>query len=185
MRNGLKICSPTGSPAIAVTGSGSQTATIIGQGSVEFTTVATVSLNNVFSADYDNYLITIRYTGSINNVELFARLRSGTDNSTTNSYVYQLVHATGTTIAGLRTTSNQTRFGNSGNERINGISIYVYGPFLAQPTAFRSISAYGLSGAAIVEYASTHNQSVSYNGITLYPSTGTFGGVVSVYGLVD
>lgn len=175
---GLHIMRPT---SIVVAGAGSS-ASIRADGGVDFSTATSLSLNGVFTADYDNYMINIRYTGSVNNVEFFARLRdNGTDNSTASSYVYQLLLASSTTVQGARTTSNQARLGNTGTQQ-NGLAIYVYGPDLAQPTALRSISAYGLDNASMVEYAITHNQSVGYDGMTIYPSSGNFTGMVTVYG---
>ena len=166
--------------SIVVAGAGSS-ASIRSDGGVEFSSATSLSLNGVFTAAYDNYMIGIRYTGSVNNVEFFARFRATTDNSTANSYVYQHLTAVSTTVNALRTTSNQARFGNTQTDR-NGLTVYVYGPYLAQPTAYRGVSAYAFDGATIVEWAGTHNQSTSYDGLTIYPGSGNFTGLITVYG---
>jgi hypothetical protein len=159
-------------------------ASIVGSGSVDFSAVSSLSLNGVFSADYDNYMVAIRYVGSSSNVEFFGRLRaSSTDNSTTNSYVYQTLTAVSTSVSGSRTTSNQARFGNSHTAQRSGMAIQIYGPHLAQPTAYRTVTAYAFDNATIVDFAGTHNQSVSYDGLTLYQSSGNMTGSVAVYGL--
>jgi hypothetical protein len=59
----------------------------------------------------------------------------------------------------------------------------LYGPFLSQPTAFRSISADTSSDASIYDAAGTHELSTSYDGITIYPTGVSLSGLVCVYGM--
>ena len=76
-KNGLHLITPT---SIASTGTGNSSS-INTNGSVTFSTCATLSLNGVFSADYDNYMIVMRHVGSdasAFNIDLRLRL-SGTD----------------------------------------------------------------------------------------------------------
>lgn len=187
MRNGLKICRPTGSPAIVVTGSGSQTASIVGQGSVQFANATSLSLNNIFSSEYSNYILTINLRSNTQNADVFGRLRlSGTDNSGAN-YTVQELSSNGTAVTGVRlssqtsmtvcTTDNRTERG--------GATCYIYGPNLAQPTAFRTVGLRTDSGAWVQHRASTHSLSTAYDGITLTASGGSLTGSVTVYGLVD
>ena len=65
-----------------------------------------------------------------------------------------------------------------------GDTIYVYGPALAQPTASRNVNAGAQSNAYIGDRAAIHSLSTAYDGLTLFPASGTFDGLVSVYGLV-
>lgn len=178
--DGHHLITPT---STAKTGTGS-TATINTNGSVTFSSCATLSLNGVFSADYDNYIIMVRGdVGAFVAVE--ARLRlNGTDDSTANSYVRQGLFGSGTSVTSSRVTANHTRLGNVDSTQKFGVVVHLYGPFLAQPTAIRSIGALDLSSAYIEDYATTHNQSVAYDGLTLYPSASTFEGLVCVYGAV-
>ena len=179
---GMVLLTPS---SVDITGGGSETATTLANGSVEFSACATLSLNGVFSADYDNYLISMRHTAS-STTQIWYRMRSGgSDNSTANSYTWQYLQADGSTVNGARSTNNYAWIAYGGSTQREGHSINVYGPYLAQPTAVRSVSALGLSDARILDNASTHNQSTSYDGITIYPqATYTFTGLVSVYGLV-
>jgi hypothetical protein len=185
MRNGMKICRPTGSPAFAVAGSGSQTAAIVGQGSVEFANATSLSLNGVFTSEFDNYMIAIRCVDS-GTKTLRMRLRgSGTDNSTASSYVAQRLRAASTSVSGSRTTSNIADLTDLGLNNRSGLQVFLYGPNLAQPTAVRSITINGDNGGNINDHAFTHNQSVAYDGCSLIMSSGTMTGLVSVYGLVN
>jgi hypothetical protein len=159
-------------------------AAITGLGSVEFTAVTSLSLNGVFTSDFDNYMILMRHLNSLGDV-LNARLRAaGTDASAAN-YVFQFLDLNNTTISAGRVTSSTTfRFSNSDSLARNGTVNYMYGPSLAQPTAFRSVSALGANGGGIAEFAGTHSLSTAYDGLTIVANSGTFTGRVAVYGMV-
>lgn len=182
--NGLVVMTPT---SVAKTG-GSSTATINADGSVTFGACATLSLNGVFTSAYDNYMIVVRMSnpGPSGAADAYIRLRaSGTDNSTASSYVRQLIQANGTAVSGARATSDialiATNF-NSETQR-NGLSLYLFGPYLAQPTAGRSITVSSASSAYIGETAFTHNQSAAYDGITFsLQATYNMSGLVTVFG---
>jgi hypothetical protein len=178
-KNGLILMTPT---SVDKTGTGS-TATVSANGSVEFSSCATLSLNGVFSTDYDNYMIVLRGDcSSAANVGYRLRV-GGTDNSTASSYVYQELEAASTTVGGARITDNIGRFCPFNNTQENGAIVHIYGPFLAQPTAWRSVTANDASSARIDDYAGTHNQSTSYDGFTMIPGTGSITGRVAVYGM--
>ena len=182
-KNGLHLITPT---SVAKTGA-SSTATISANGSVEFSACETLSLNGVFSADYDNYMIVMRYDSSLadqTNAAFQLRWRvSGADSSTANSYVYQNLAAYGATVAASRTTASEYRISNVTGNLKSGLVLNVYGPFLTQPTAARSASCTTYDNAEINDYAGTHNQSTSYDGFTLIAASGTISGRVAVYGM--
>ena len=183
-KNGLHLITPT---SIASTGTGNSSS-ISANGSVTFSSCATLSLNGVFSADYDNYMIVLRHTDDGNTG---LRLRaSGTDNSTSNSYVSQLLNATGTTVSGSRATTNHAYAAYGLSTTPNGNVISMYGPHLSQPTAARSVNVNDDVDARIVDWAWTHNQSTSYDGFTLIctaiivgSGSVTMSGRVAVYGM--
>ena len=172
---GLKLIVPS-----SVAGSG---VSVSASGKVTFTAATSVSVNGCFTSSYDNYLIVCRASMSTN-VSAFYRLRaSGTDNSTANSYVGQVIYADNTTVGGARTTENQGRVMGSFDTDTNGVHFYVYGPNLAQPTAARSVAVSDYQSAYIVDYASTHNQSTAYDGFSFLVSGATWSGSLCVYGL--
>jgi hypothetical protein len=174
---GMVLLSPT---SIAHAGT---SASIGANGQVTFTAVTSLSLNGVFSATYDNYMVSLRGTiASADNIYLRYRV-AGSDNSTANSYVMQRLYAESTTITAARQTTTfirlETRYTDVAQ---NGSVVNIYGPFLAQPTALRAVNAAAGSGATIYDVAATHDQSTSYDGFTLYADV-TFGGVLQVYGV--
>lgn len=164
-------------------GAGSS-ATINTNGSVDFSTVYSISLNGVFTSDYENYVISCR-TSCTANAEVFFRMRAaGTDNATT-TYLTQYLLADGTSVSGSRITgSDAGRCSYFSSAQRNGFDARIYRPQLAQPTALRSVSASGLNNAYIRDYAMTHSVSTSYDGFTMWVSGATrFTGQIAVYGL--
>jgi len=144
-------------------------------------------LNGVFTSEYDNYMVVIRLTvASASGDNISFRLRaSGTDNSTASSYVSQYLYAGSTTVIGARQTLSygQLTYAYAGTEM--GFSTNLYGPYLTQPTAFRTVAVSNDASALVYDYAGTHNQSTAYDGITIGNIGGsrTISGLVSVYGL--
>lgn len=179
-KNGLHLITPT---SIASTGTGNSSS-INTNGSVTFSTCATLSLNGVFSADYDNYMIVMRGTASAN-VYLEARMRVGgvDEASASNYYTYQMIYADSTTVAGSRLSQNEGRLANIFNTQRWGFITNIYGPYLAQPTAYRTVTALDYLSAYIEDYAGTHSLSTSYDGLTFLSSSGSFTGLVGVYGM--
>jgi hypothetical protein len=181
MTNGLVVMTPT---TVAKTG-GSSTATINADGSVTFGSCETLSLNGVFTGDYDNYMVTIRHTPSTSD-NINIRLRaSGADNSTASSYVRQNLSADNTVLAAGRGTSNiwSGIFASFTTQR-DGTTLYFFGPQLAQPTAMRLLAVQSNSGAGFADAACTHNQSASYDGLSFICSTAgvSISGLVTVFG---
>jgi hypothetical protein len=180
MRNGIRICKPT---SIAYSGT---SASIVGQGSVEFSTVTSLSLNGVFTSAFGNYVLVIRASAnSATNLNLRFR-SSGVDNTVASSYVGQYLEAQGSSVAGARVSSDKAAISGLYSERSDGVNVYFYGPNLAQPTALRSTTGLGYLNAYLYDFAATHSQSSQFDGFTLYvDASRTFTGLVSVYGLVD
>jgi hypothetical protein len=173
---GLKLIVPS-----SVAGSG---VSVSASGKVTFTTTQAVSINGVFSATYDNYLIVVGSGVIASSAEtLSIRLRaSGTDATGTN-YTSQELQAAGGTVGGGRGTSMDT--GNVAGwwtPQRSGFHVYVYGPFLAQPTAWRSVTVSTDSNALIRDHATTHSLSTSYDGFTLR-CLNNISGTLTVYGL--
>ncbi len=176
---GMVLMTPT---SIASTGTGNSSS--IGEnGSVTFSSCATLSLNGVFTSSYDNYMMVMRSnTSTTSNYQVRLRV-GGTDNSTASSYTYQYIQASSTTVVAGRTTTNFGYINAGANTRRDGTTVYFYGPNLAQPTAFRSVTMYDANSAVIFDMANTHNQSTAYDGFTLFTDIGTATGLVTVYGL--
>jgi hypothetical protein len=153
--------------------------------SQSFSAVSSVSINDCFSATYQNYRLI--FNGSVSgDVIMQARLRvAGSDNSTANSYVSQDLQAYSTTVAAFRTTSNIIQlFTANVNQRTIGI-VDIGNPFSATATAFFGVSNYPFDQASISLVGATHNQTVSYDGLTISPAAGTTTGTIRIYGYRD
>jgi len=162
---GMVLMTPT---SIASTGTGNS---------------SSIGENGSVTSSYDNYMMVMRSnTSTTSNYQVRLRV-GGTDNSTASSYTYQYIQASSTTVVAGRTTTNFGYINAGANTRRDGTTVYFYGPNLAQPTAFRSVTMYDANSAVIFDMANTHNQSTAYDGFTLFTDIGTATGLVTVYGL--
>lgn len=178
--DGHHLITPT---SVAKTGTGS-TATINTNGSVTFSSCATLSLNGVFSADYDNYIVICRHLGTISDDAIGMRNRNAGTDATT-GYTNQYIVGDGTSVLGSRiTTYDYCRIGSASSTLRSGFVFYAYGPFLSQPTAFRSCSVDGVSNARLLDWAVTHSTASSYDSMTLITPSSSMTGLVCVYGAV-
>jgi len=149
-----------------------------------FTGVTTVSLNGIFTTTFDNYKIIIYGSGSgSSSVAMHLRYRtSGTDNTTSN-YLnggVSVTHSVGPT----RTYSNTTThtIGAAADITANA-TIDCMRPFNSTPTS--SHSQYAGVGSQSAEYGTIQNvffALTSFDGVTLYPASGTITGIIRVYG---
>ena len=166
--------------SIAATGgSGSTSLT----GAVSFTSASAISLNSCFTSVYDNYLIMFVGDGSTTAANLQFRMRvSGTDNSTSNSYISQSVQGNSTTVAGVRETTNYGVLGQVGSGNPNALEMKLFRPFLTEKTAILAQLQQAEDVSRVRNMSGVHTQATSYDGITLFPGTGTFTGTIRVYG---
>jgi len=115
--NGLVVMTPT---SIASTGTGNSSS-INADGSVDFASCATLSLNGVFTSSYDNYMVVMRSVASNNAETGNIRLRaSGSDNSTASSYTRQYIAANGTSVTANRTSGSDAFIYNSDDTQRSG-----------------------------------------------------------------
>ena len=175
MTNGLVVMTPT---TIAYSGT---SASINADGSVVFSACTSLSLNGVFTSDYDNYMIMWSSTSTSGNSPLGRLRASGTD-ATANEYVSQYIFAGSTTVAGSRDASATNRFGISGSWSTSksAFTLYMFGPNLAQPTAGRSVVEASQDGATIYDNAWSHSASTAYDGLTVWNIADS--GLVTVFG---
>ena len=150
-----------------------------------FSGVSSQSINDVFSATYDNYRIIFSSNISTgNNNQLRVRMRvAGSDNSTSNYFFagFQLNSnaSTGVAFSGETQTSGQLLILDTG-VRMMG-SMDVLSPFLSQKTIITGL------GQRVANHNMTMNfveveLTTSFTGFTIFPNTGTITGEVSVYG---
>jgi len=155
--------------------------------SVAFSAVASQSVNDVFSATYNNYLILFNNLTMSSDGWMNMRMRvSGADETGAN-YRYQELSASSSTVAGARATG-QTAWANinyaqTGNQNPNTLTIF--NPFATSPTSIVSSQA-PVSNGNIEVFAKSFglNTTTSYTGFSFYPASAgpTLTGSVSVYG---
>ena len=177
MTNGLVVMTPT---TVDKTG-GSSTATINADGSVTFGSCATITLNGVFTADYDNYMAVIDAKPATGDEDFWGRLTSGGVPSTT-GYTRQTFYANGTSVVVARATYAHYYISAISATSKSGYVQYFFGPYLTQPTAFRTTSVWSYSGAILLDPANTHSVSASYDGFLMEDIGGTITGKVTVFG---
>ena len=175
--DGLVSMTPT---SIAHSGT---SASINADGGVDFTAVTSLSLNGVFTSEMDNYLVVWNVTVAAGIPSLNLKLRASGTDTTGSDYTRQSLDVYATTKSGARATS-QAAFLVTVPDDIapNGTTLHVYGPALAQPTAFRSVTIYSYDGASIWDAAATHSLSTAYDGFTLAPTSSDVSGTIHVFG---
>jgi hypothetical protein len=149
-----------------------------------FSNVASQSVNDVFSATYDNYVIKLNSTTvATSNGRIDLRLRvGGTDTST--GYKLQRIAAASTTITGSRNTgaSEWQLIGYLAPAFNNEFTLNIANPF-------KTVVTTGLSNSVLIGDGNIEtqinayglNNTTSYTGFTLIPETNMTGSV-SVYG---
>ena len=145
-----------------------------------FTAVSSVSLNNVFTSDYENYRIVLSRNSSAGDY-LSMRLRSSGVDTTSADYDYIRVFVYGSgTVAGFRGLSDTSwSLGYYPTVRIGNCSADIYGPNLAASSQY---AATGGSGQELTTLMGELDLATSYDGFTLIPSAGNMTGNISVYG---
>jgi len=162
---------------------GTKKAGLVLLNTTSFSAVSSQSINDVFSATYENYLIVFDTVLSTSIANLTLRLRvSGTDASAAN-YNYQSSNKTGGSNPAA-TSSSQTSINIAlvNDTRPNPGVANIFAPFLARPTGLisTSTSTYSTVYTRIVE--GYHTLSTSYTGYTLIIDGGTVSGKVMTYG---
>jgi hypothetical protein len=153
-------------------------------GEVTFTTITSLSLNGVFTATYQNYLIMMNRLGSaVNGTTVRLRL-SGTD-STAALYTNQRIQSFSTTTSSSRSLLATSFIGGQiSTVGPNQANMTIYAPNLATNTSISNISVDSSSTDPTLEIIMGHHAvATAYDGITFIPSSPTtMTGTVRVYG---
>jgi hypothetical protein len=140
------------------------------------------SINNVFSSQYQNYALYYNLTGTAS-AELRMRLRvSGTDATT--GYAWQALSGSGSTVSAVRDTSSQIF--TIGALRTSGRAfgvVDISNPFATAETSYFTRNQDPLSAAVVAIYSGSNTNSTSYDGVNIYPGSGTMTGTIRIYGV--
>jgi hypothetical protein len=144
-----------------------------------------VTADNVFTSNYSNYQIMVRYTTTGNN-PIFARLRVGGVSASGANYNQQNISATATTPASSRDTgqtSVQVATATDGDFKSASI-VTIFSPAIAEATNFGSLqnpSFQAYTGVRWYSFHANHTLATAYDGIELFCS-GTMAGTYAIYG---
>jgi len=148
------------------------------------------SVNDVFSATYDNYLILINVNSASTGADLQMRLRvSGSDNSNSDYYWGNYgISMTNTALdsANSNGTATSWRINYSDDTHGSTATINMRNPFLSLVTAFNN-SYMAIEDNNGYPYHGGGRTSVttSYTGFTIFPTSGNITGKVRVYGYAN
>jgi hypothetical protein len=146
--------------------------------------VSSVSITDIFSSTYDNYLITI--SGGVNSSGTNIALRMGT---TSSGYYYAgiSINFGGTTVVGesAQNASSWVTAGTGSSNTLNG-EMLVFCPNLAKNTqgAFRSTET--STSGPFKTFGGYLADTTQYTSATIFPTGGSFtGGTIRVYGYAN
>jgi hypothetical protein len=169
-----------GAPAWATPAAATSGLTLISRST--WSAAAAVNVNDVFTSTYSNYRILI-YSYANNTYGYYMRLRAGGADNTASTYGYQKLDAGGTTVTAARS-SNQTSWEiGEIHAEYNGYGMDIYAPQESTQTNFVNVGVTGSStGTTQCQRMGGFYNTTSFDGFTLYPPSGNFTGVVTVYG---
>jgi hypothetical protein len=178
-------------PSSVAVGSGTGSANSLG--TVTFSGASSVSLNDVFSTTYQNYKVVFESQVSADcDINLRYRV-SGSDNTSANTYGYNWMNVSGTTYGAVVANNSYHYLMNAHTSdgswpyMQNSSSFDVINPYISKPTELLGLSMGAFRGNAPVmkHFIGHFFNNTSFTGFTMYTSTGTFTGTISVYGYTN
>ena len=139
----------------------------------------------LFTSAYKNYRIVVSGKGSAATPVGFSlRMRvNTTDNTTGNYFFWQLFRTAGSGNSDYGTTATSFALGaTSGALRLHSVIDIQYPQVLDYTTITGSSIGIGASASEFNTFAGYKNETTQFNGMTLFPVSGTITGEVSIYG---
>ena len=148
-----------------------------------FSAASSVSVNNCFSATYDNYKIIIVGTSSAGNSASF-RLRASGSDITSANYAsmgwYWGSSASGYDSGGSGSGLTQARFGVFGSTPSENIQVIdIASPALARRKVYTVLLG---ESTYIRSWTGSFESTTTADGISIYPASGTITGNLRIYG---
>lgn len=162
--------------------SGASDAGLIHINTTSFSAVASQSLDNVFSATYDNYFIQLNATAATN-MTLSMKLRASSSDYSS-GYRFNAMRIDTTTLSASRSTdvaSISITPGSGIGTVLNGYSFYLYNPNVSSATQFFIVSSTNTDGQQY-QVNGLHTGTNVSDGLSIITSTSTITGSISVYG---
>jgi hypothetical protein len=168
---------------------GSGTGSVDSLGTVTFSGVSSISLNNAFSATYKNYRIILSFNTSTAVVGTRFRLRaSGTDNTSSNYYIAAISKDSSVSTINNENADPTTsyRIGTAANN-FSSMSLEIHNPFASDYTSMHNITG-ALSNTNESHWftgGGGFSGTTSFDGITFFLDSGTLTGTISIYGYTN
>ena len=144
-----------------------------------------VTADNVFTSDYSNYLILLRYT-TVGNNQISGRLRVGGVSASGSDYNQQTLAAVSTTVSGglaTNQTSAQLTTASNGDYK-SSAAIHLFSPAIAEATNFQIANNPSLAGYTTLRnyvWTANHTLATAYDGIEFF-CIGNMTGTYAIYG---
>ena len=147
-----------------------------------FTASSSVTADSIFTSTYANYLVLITWDASTAS-NLTMRLRvGGVDNSTAASYARQSIEVDNTTVTGFRGTGTEFLLGGGSTTGPSTVALNLFQPAVADETLFQCNNQKQVTNPILFLNYAFHNQSTAYDGLNIFPASGTITGYYAVYG---
>jgi|688.fasta_scaffold51440_2 hypothetical protein len=148
-----------------------------------FSAVASQSINSVFSATYEFYMIQMKVVCSLNTQNFNWRWRaSGSDITASNYYFARSNTTTGGVVSGNGTGATTTA---TLNQIATGHGFYSIFAGHTQTEPRLNGNSYNSELSGLTTFASGYRATQAVDGFTVYPASGTITGTISVYGLAN
>jgi hypothetical protein len=149
---------------------------------VAVSAVSTLTFNNVFTTDYENYMLLSNFTGSAS-AALSLRFRAGGTDDSTNNYHLQLISAQATSITTIKRTETSLFYSGNYSGTRQMARMIVGRPAFAERTnglleANQDAGSTTFYRPGGFDVATT----TAYDGFTLFPGSGTMTGEIAIYG---
>jgi hypothetical protein len=180
---------PNFSPGEVLTASAMDSIGLWEIATVTFSASSSVVVDNVFSADYNDYRVIVNATGSATGFSGF-QFRNGSGNITGLFYRGQAVRAFGTSVDGINDFNQSSypafmlTYGTGTNRTITTSDICT--PFSSSTATVATYQNFCDNAPSSVSYTSNggflYAQNAQATGFRLVPSSGTITGSLTVYG---
>jgi hypothetical protein len=154
-------------------------------GGATFSAVSSISINDVFSATYANYMIIgSGITGGTDNVQARFRLRaSGADNTDSNYTAQRLTANDDSSFPAKDSSDSKFRTVAMNTQGVH-FQVHFINPFASTNTGYLSFGNGGFT-ASLYSHTGNFIGSNSFTGFTFFPDSGTATGTIRVYGLAN
>ena len=151
-----------------------------------FSAQSSVSINNVFSATYQNYVVQLNLdSASATGYQQFRMRVSGADNTTSNYYWSGIYNASSATTPTGEGGGAQTSFsyGYMESTATGSMALSISNPFATIKTTYTNLfSRWAGSASLFYTNGGAFNATTSFDGFTIFPTSGTITGTIEIYG---